>query len=59
MRKIVSVLMCLMIVLSLFSCRIKDQKGEETITTNDQKGEENVPPNDTSTLLILMNTWAR
>ena len=48
MRKIVSVLMCLMIVLSLFSCRIKDQKGEE-----------NVPPNDTSTLLILMNTWAR
>ena len=32
MRKIVSVLMCLMIVLSLFSCRIKDQKGEENVS---------------------------
>ncbi len=41
MKKLVAVLMCLMMVLSLFSCNINDQKGEETTDmTNDQKGEE-------------------
>ena len=51
MKKIVAVLMCLMIVLSLFSCRIKNQKGKENVTTNgytnNQKGEETVTPHDT------------
>ena len=46
MKKTVAFFMCLMMLLSLFSCRIKDQKGEEPITTNAQKEEENVLPND-------------
>ena len=47
MKKLVAVLMCLMMVLSLFSCRTNDQKGEETVTTNDQKDEETITTNDT------------
>lgn len=46
MKKTVAFFMCLMMLLSLFSCRIKDQKGEGSITTNDQKEEENVLTND-------------
>ncbi len=50
MKKLVAVWMCLTIMLSLFSCRIKDQNGDETVTTNgctsDPKREETVTTND-------------
>ena len=48
MKKLVVVLMCLTMVISLFSCHPNDQEGEETtVTPNDQKGEETtVPKND-------------
>lgn len=35
MKKIVAVFVCLMMVLSLFSCRTNDRNDEETVTTND------------------------
>ena len=50
MKKLVAVWMCLTMMLSLFSCRIKKQDVEETVTTNgctsDQKKEEPVTTND-------------
>ena len=47
MKKVVAVLMGLIMVLSLFSCRIKNQKREEPVTTNDQRDEESITTNDT------------
>ena len=47
MKKCIAFLMCLTMVVSLFSCRKNDLKGEETVTTDDQKGEETITSNDT------------
>jgi hypothetical protein len=46
MKKWIAFLMCLTMVLSLFSCRTNDLKGEETVTSNDQKGEETITTDD-------------
>ena len=46
MKKWIAFLMCLTMVVSLFSCRTNDLKGEETVTSNDQKGEETVTTDD-------------
>ncbi len=42
MKKLLAVLVCLMMVLSLFSCDTTDWKDEETATTNNQKDEESI-----------------
>ncbi|MBE6553075.1 MAG: hypothetical protein E7666_01905 [Ruminococcaceae bacterium] len=50
MKKLVAVLMCLWMVLSLFSCRIKHPNDNETDTTGDGTGdqecEETITPGD-------------
>ena len=46
MKKWIAFLMCLTMVVSLFSCRKNDLKAEETVTTDDQKGEETVTTDD-------------
>ena len=46
MKKWIAFLMCLTMVVSLFSCRTNDLKGEEAVTTDDQKGEETITSND-------------
>ncbi len=40
MKKLLAVLVCLMMALSLFSCDTTDQKDEETATTNNQEDED-------------------